>query len=226
MALRARNAFPRGRATLNPLRPFHSPRPGPTLAHGIRAGSQRAAEPRKRENTTSRKRKKGQREKKTHLYTCTRLPFNEWDVSREVTQAGMPQGKVINRHQEVLVAWGLFLKNATFRDKLAFRHIKWKWHVSWHVLYFVRDDQSKYQAAASHSEISIGSSSTPYSLTYSKQYSAATSMVASNSRSSSSTSSPSLAYSKHQHHTIATIVCWQFKSNRSSTLLYALPYIP
>ena len=75
MPLRARNAFPRGRATLNPLRPFHSPRPGPTLAHGIRAGSQRAAEPRKRENTTSRKRKKGQREKKTHLYTCTRFLF-------------------------------------------------------------------------------------------------------------------------------------------------------
>ena len=33
-----------------------------------------------------------------------RLSFGEWDVSRGVTQAGMPQGKVINRHPAVLVA--------------------------------------------------------------------------------------------------------------------------
>ena len=31
----------------------------------------------------------------------TRLPFGEWDVPRGVTQAGMPQGKIINRHPAV-----------------------------------------------------------------------------------------------------------------------------
>ena len=34
-----------------------------------------------------------------------------------------PQGEVINRHPAVLVALGSFLTNATFRDKLALRHI-------------------------------------------------------------------------------------------------------
>ena len=65
----------------------------------------------------------------TFLYTCTRLPFGEWDVTRGVTQAGMPQGKIINRHPAVLlVAWRSFLTNATFRDKFALRHRK---HVFW-----------------------------------------------------------------------------------------------
>ena len=38
MALRARNASPRGRATLNPQNTCHGPRPGPKLAHWVRAG--------------------------------------------------------------------------------------------------------------------------------------------------------------------------------------------
>ena len=55
--------------------------------------------------------------------------FGEWDVLRGVTQAGMPQGKIINRHPAVLlVAWRSFLTNATFRDKFALRHRK---HVFW-----------------------------------------------------------------------------------------------
>ena len=38
------------------------------------------------------------------LYSNTRLPFGEWDVSRGVTQVDMPQGEIINRHPAVLVA--------------------------------------------------------------------------------------------------------------------------
>ena len=95
-----------------------------------------------------------------------------------------------------------------------------KYHIAWHVLYFVRNAQSKYQAAGTRSGICLASRSTPYSHTYSKQYTVATSSVASSgskqytvatssvasSSSSSSTSSPSRTYSKHQHHT-ATTVC-------------------
>ena len=63
---------------------------------------------------------------KVHIiHSNTRLPFGEWNVSRGVTQAGMRQGKVINRHPAVLVAWS-FLKNATFRDKLALGHLFFK----------------------------------------------------------------------------------------------------
>ena len=61
-------------------------------------------------------------EKYKNIRIHTRFPFGEWDVSRGVTQTGMPQGKVINRHLEVLVAWGSFPKSATFRDKLALYH--------------------------------------------------------------------------------------------------------
>ena len=100
----------------------------------------------------------------------------------------MPQGKVINRHPAVLVAWGSFLKNSVFWDILALCHICFKtgfrsrtatpfyldfienflhlndswqiWHlyvwqkchISWHVLYFVRNDQSKYYGVASGSK--------------------------------------------------------------------------
>ena len=67
--------------------------------------------------------------KNTVILCYTRLPFGEWDVTRGVTQAGMPQGKIINRHPAVLlVAWRSFLTNATFRDKFALRHRK---HVFW-----------------------------------------------------------------------------------------------
>ena len=41
------------------------------------------------------------RRKLTNIRIHTRLPFGEWDVSRGVTQAGMPQGKIINRHPAV-----------------------------------------------------------------------------------------------------------------------------
>ena len=68
MALRARNASPRGRATLNTQSTCHGPRPGPKLAHGVRAGSLRATEPRARGKTRGRKRKKCRRAKRTHLY--------------------------------------------------------------------------------------------------------------------------------------------------------------
>ena len=68
MALRARNASPRGRATLNPQSTCHGPRPGPNLAHGVRAGSLRATERRAQEKTRGRKRRKCRRAKK-HIYT-------------------------------------------------------------------------------------------------------------------------------------------------------------
>ena len=70
------------------------------------------------------------RKKKKSLLCYTRLQFREWDVSRGVTHAGMPQGKVVNRHPAILVARGSFLKNATFRDKLALCHFFFK-HVFW-----------------------------------------------------------------------------------------------
>ena len=74
MAPRARNPSPCGHATLFAERPA--------------AGREKNAEG----------------PKNTYLYRYTRLPFGEWDVSRRVTQAGMPQGKIINRHPAVLVA--------------------------------------------------------------------------------------------------------------------------
>ena len=40
----------------------------------------------------------------TNTRIHTRLPFGEWDVSCGVTQAGKPQGKIINRNPAVLVA--------------------------------------------------------------------------------------------------------------------------
>ena len=48
----------------------------------------------------SRKRPAGPPPKKLYY---ARFPFVEWDVSRGVTSAGMPQGKGINRHPAVLV---------------------------------------------------------------------------------------------------------------------------
>ena len=62
-------------------------------------------------------------EKNTMILCYTGLPFGEWDVSRGVTQVGMPHGKVVDRHPAVLVALGSFLTSATFRDKLALGHI-------------------------------------------------------------------------------------------------------
>ena len=60
MALRARNPSPKGTCHLEP--PEHVPpaghRPGPTLAPSVRGGSLRATEPRAREKTRGRKRKK------------------------------------------------------------------------------------------------------------------------------------------------------------------------
>ena len=58
MALRARNASPSGRATFNPQSTCHGARPGPKLAHGVRAGSLYTTEPRARGKTRGRKRKK------------------------------------------------------------------------------------------------------------------------------------------------------------------------
>ena len=44
-------------------------------------------------------------EENNFLYgVYTRIPFWEWDASLGVKQAGMPQGKMINRHPVVLVA--------------------------------------------------------------------------------------------------------------------------
>ena len=57
MALRARNASPSGRGTLNPLSTRHGPPPGPELAYWVRAGSLCATEPRARGKTRGRKRK-------------------------------------------------------------------------------------------------------------------------------------------------------------------------
>ena len=68
MALRARNASPSGRATFNPQSTCHGPRPGPKLAHGVRACSLCATETRARGKTRGRKRKNCRRVKKTHLY--------------------------------------------------------------------------------------------------------------------------------------------------------------
>ena len=72
MALRARNPSPRGLAILNPQSTCHGPRPGPKLARGVRAGSLRATEPRAREKTLGRKRKKCRNPKKTYLFIHTR----------------------------------------------------------------------------------------------------------------------------------------------------------
>ena len=80
MALRARNASPGGRATLNPQSTCHGPRPGPKLAYWVRAGSLCATEPRARGKTRGRKRKKCRRVKKTHLYVCLRFPLGCVDV--------------------------------------------------------------------------------------------------------------------------------------------------
>ena len=41
---------------------------------------------------------------KKHDFTLLQGSFEEWDVSRGVTQVGMPQGNVFNRHPAVLVA--------------------------------------------------------------------------------------------------------------------------
>ena len=73
MALRARNASPSGRVTLNPQSTCHGPRPGPKLAYWVRAGSLCATEPRARGKTRDRKRKKCRRVKKTHLYMCVSI---------------------------------------------------------------------------------------------------------------------------------------------------------
>ena len=48
---------------------------GPNLRRGVRAGSLRATEPRTREKTRARKRKKCRSAKTTHLYIVTRFPF-------------------------------------------------------------------------------------------------------------------------------------------------------
>ena len=41
---------------------------------------------------------------KKHIYIYLyKAPLREWDVPRGVTQAGMPQGKMINRHPAVLL---------------------------------------------------------------------------------------------------------------------------
>ena len=79
MALRARNASPSGRATLNPQSTCHGPPPGPKLAHGVREDSLRATEPRARGKTRSRKRKNCRRATKTHLFkalSCLRCVGN------------------------------------------------------------------------------------------------------------------------------------------------------
>ena len=70
MTLRFRNASPMGRATLNPQSSCHEPRPGPELAHGVRAGSLRATEPRAREKT------RGKKIKKTHLFIVIIYIYN------------------------------------------------------------------------------------------------------------------------------------------------------
>ena len=67
MALRARNPSPRGRATLNHQSTCRGPRPGPTLAPSVRAGSLRATEQRARDKTRGRKRKNAE-VPKTHIY--------------------------------------------------------------------------------------------------------------------------------------------------------------
>ena len=68
MAIRARNASPRGCATLNRKSACHGPRPGPQRAHGVRAGSLRATEPRARKKPAAERETKCRRTKKTHLY--------------------------------------------------------------------------------------------------------------------------------------------------------------
>ena len=82
MALRARNASPSGRASLNPQSTCHGPRPGSKLAYGVRAGSLCATELRARGKTRGRKRQECRRVKKTHLYvylvynTCPMTTIN------------------------------------------------------------------------------------------------------------------------------------------------------
>ena len=68
MALRARNASPSRRSTLNPQSTCHGPRPGPKLAYWVRAGSLCATEPIARGKTRGQKRKECRRVKKTRLY--------------------------------------------------------------------------------------------------------------------------------------------------------------
>ena len=98
---------------------------GPNLS----MGSGRAPRvPRSREHELrppAKREKNVEGSKKEHLYidVYTWLAFWEWDGSHGVTQAGIPQRKVINRHPAVLLEWRLVLKNATFIDKLALCHI-------------------------------------------------------------------------------------------------------
>lgn len=80
------------------------------LDHGqnLRKGSGRAPcvpQHREHEKRPAAGRGKNVKEpKKTHLYMCARLSFGEWDVYRGLTQAGMPQGKIIKRHPAVVAA--------------------------------------------------------------------------------------------------------------------------
>ena len=86
MALRDRNASPRGSPTLNPQSTCHGPQPGPKRPHGVRAGSLFATEPRTREKTRSRKRKNAERPNNTSIYMHTRHKVLLRDVPREVPQ--------------------------------------------------------------------------------------------------------------------------------------------
>ena len=79
MTLRGRNPSPTGLATLNPQSTCHGRRRGRKLARGVLAGSLLATEPRAREKTRGRKRKKCRRAQKAHLYIVIYVPIDTWD---------------------------------------------------------------------------------------------------------------------------------------------------
>ena len=88
MAIRGRNASPWGCAALNRKSTCHGPRPGPRRAHGVRAGSLRATEPRARKKHVAEREIKCRRAKKTHLYVYVytlRMYYHVWYVSKTTT---------------------------------------------------------------------------------------------------------------------------------------------
>ena len=122
MALRARNSSTWLLASSNPRARATHLGQGPHLRRGNRTGSLRAPEPRAPENTRGRKRKKCRCAKKTCLY----IVIQGSPSCSGMFPAGWRKLACINRLPAVLVAWGSFLTNATFEDKLALCHIFFK----------------------------------------------------------------------------------------------------
>ena len=117
MALRARNASPSGRATLNPQSTCHGPRPGPKLP-SLRIGSGRApCVPWSREHEEKdprpEEKKMPKGEKKTHLYTwyniCVYIHIHilrsDWTVNRFVGAGPSRKHCPIRRAPLLIPGW-------------------------------------------------------------------------------------------------------------------------